>query len=129
MPHPQQQRVRAGGGRWVFDSVLQEGTFCLLYLLACAIQYRSLHYSVRILHAASVLFRHRCHMPSLDSYELHVTSAAIQWVKPAVHACHSETTVGCTMMEAGSEKFTCFTCLHEPFNTNNNCTSHACIAY
>jgi hypothetical protein len=36
-------------------------------------------------------------------------SGALKWVKPAVHACRSETALGCTMREAGRESFTCCT--------------------
>jgi hypothetical protein len=34
----------------------------------------------------------------MDSYDLHVISGALKWVKPAVHACHSETALGCTVL-------------------------------
>jgi hypothetical protein len=31
----------------------------------------------------------------LDSYDLHAISGALQWVKPAVHACRSGTALAC----------------------------------
>jgi hypothetical protein len=48
---------------------------------------------------------------ALDSYDLHVIGGALHWVKPVVHACRSETALGCTMRLARRESFTSFTCL------------------
>jgi hypothetical protein len=39
-----------------------------------------------------------------------------------VHACRSETALGCTMREARRESFACSTCLHAPSSTDANCT-------
>jgi hypothetical protein len=52
-----------------------------------------------ILTAVIYMFIKDCHV-----------SNVLQGVEPAVHACRSETALGCTMWEAGWGGFACFTC-------------------
>jgi hypothetical protein len=64
-------------------------------------------YSMQVVHATvrlCLIAHGTCYLFSIDS-QRRITVGG-----PAVHACRSETALGCTMREAGWESFACFTC-------------------